>query len=90
MPESVDRIDGQTASDIISYQNGNYGIYLLSRFFLSFFIICLTLTSFLTDFELFFFFFTKILSLFPSVIDSLSSVLMQNESLISVVKARLD
>ena len=52
MPKSVDHIDGRTAvSDIISYQNGNY---IPISFF---FIICLTLKSFLTDFEFFFFFF---------------------------------
>ena len=33
MPESVDSIDGRTAaSDIISYQNGNY-IPLISSFY---------------------------------------------------------
>ena len=61
MPEIVDRIDGRTAvSDIISHQNGNY-ISLI--FFLSFFIIYLTVKSFLTDFDFVFLFFTKILSL---------------------------
>ena len=66
MPESVDRIDDQTAElDIISYQKVNY-ISFIYIFFLSFFIICLTVKSFLTDFDFFFFFFfTKILS--PSV-----------------------
>ena len=34
MPESVDRIDGQTAvSDIISYQNGNLYISYLVFFY---------------------------------------------------------
>ena len=62
MPESVDLIDDRIAElDIFSYQEVNYiSLYC----FLSFFIICLTVKTFLTDFEFFFFFFfTKILSL---------------------------
>ena len=63
MAENVDRIDFRTAvSDIISYQNGNY-ISLILFFFLSFFIIYLTIKSFVTDFD--FFFFENSLSLPP-------------------------
>ena len=53
MAENVDRIDFRiAASDIISYQNGNYISLIL--FFLSFFIIYLTVKSFMTDFDFFF------------------------------------
>ena len=77
MPESVDRIDDRTAeSDIISYQKVNY-----ISVFLSFFIICLTAKSFLTDWI--FFFYEN--SLAPSVQDSLSLALIQNESLTGVI-----
>ena len=73
MPETADRIDGRTAvSDVILHRNGNYRSFIF--FFLSFFIIYLTVKQFLTDF-FFFFFFTKNLSL------SLSPVLIQNGSL---------
>ena len=60
---------------------------LLSWFFflLLFFIIYLTVKSFLTDFEFFFFSLTKILSLSLCRSPSLSPVLIQNESLIGVI-----
>ena len=57
MPETTDRIDGRTAiMDIISHRNGNYWPFIFF-FFLSFFIIYLTVKSFLTDIDFFFFFF---------------------------------
>ena len=69
MPETVNHIDGRTAvSDIILHWNGNY------RSFISFFIIYLTVKSFLTDFES-----------PPPPPPDLSPVLMQNESLIGVI-----
>ena len=49
IPETDDRIDGRTAvSDVISRQNGNYRSFIV--FFLSFFIIYLTVKLLLTDF----------------------------------------